>query len=84
MKTGRLACGLAASSALGLCAQTVVRTVEVAEGLASHPVNGGRCLISDGACQYLAFYAADHQATVAKRRLRPMPLELAPVLGFGA
>ncbi|MCP5518601.1 MAG: BNR-4 repeat-containing protein [Verrucomicrobiales bacterium] len=69
MKTGRLAFGLAAISALGLCAQTVVRTVEVAEGLASHPVNGGRCLISDGACQYLAFYAADHQATVAKRRL---------------
>jgi len=46
-----------------------IRKIPVAEGLASHPVNGGNCLISDGRCQYIAFYDADHQMTVAKRRL---------------
>jgi hypothetical protein len=47
----------------------VIRKVPVAEGLASHPVNGGRCLISDGTHQYLAFYDGNHQLTVAKRAL---------------
>lgn len=52
-----------------LRAETVLRTIDVGEGLASHPVNGGRCLISDGTWQYLAFYDANHRATVAQRRL---------------
>jgi len=43
--------------------------VPVAKGLASHPVNGGRCLISDGEYQYIAFYDGDHQMTVGKRKL---------------
>lgn len=46
-----------------------IRSIPVAEGLASHPVNGGRCLVSDGAFQYLAFYDGDHRLTLAKRRL---------------
>jgi len=46
-----------------------IRRIPVAEGLASHPVNGGHCLISDGVYQYLAFYNGDHQMTVAKRKL---------------
>ncbi|MHC4433440.1 MAG: BNR-4 repeat-containing protein, partial [Planctomycetota bacterium] len=46
-----------------------MRRVPVAKGLASHPVNGGRCLISDGEYQYIAFYDGDHQMTVGKRRL---------------
>ena len=43
--------------------------VPVAKGTASHPVNGGRCLISDGEYQYIAFYDGDHQMTVGKRKL---------------
>jgi len=43
--------------------------VPVTKGLASHPVNGGRCLISDGEYQYIAFYDGDHRMTVGKRRL---------------
>ena len=46
-----------------------IRKVPVAKGLASHPVNGGRCLISDGEYQYIAFYDGDHQMTVGKRKL---------------
>ncbi|MEW6237606.1 MAG: BNR repeat-containing protein [Candidatus Omnitrophota bacterium] len=46
-----------------------IRRIPVAEGLASHPVNGGHCLISDGVYQYLAFYDGDHQMTIAKRKL---------------
>ena len=53
----------------GISFSEILRTIPVAEGLASHPVNGGRCLISDGAYQYLAFYDGDHQMTVAKRKL---------------
>lgn len=50
-------------------AQEIIRRVPVKEGLAAHPVNGGKCLISDATYQYLAFYDADHRLTVAKRRL---------------
>jgi hypothetical protein len=46
-----------------------IRKVPVAKGTASHPVNGGRCLISDGEYQYIAFYDGDHQMTVGKRKL---------------
>jgi len=46
-----------------------MRKVPVAKGLASHPVNGGRCLISDGEYQYIAFYDGEHRMTVSKRRL---------------
>ncbi|MBN2329538.1 MAG: BNR repeat-containing protein [Candidatus Omnitrophica bacterium] len=54
---------------LSCSAARTVRKIPVAEGLAAHPVNGGRCLISDAEHQYLAFYDGDHQMTVAKRRL---------------
>ena len=33
--------------------------------MASHPVNGGNCLISDGQYQYIAFYDGEHRMTVA-------------------
>ena len=46
-----------------------MRKIPVAKGLASHPVNGGRCLISDGEYQYIAFYDGEHRMTVGKRRL---------------
>jgi len=46
-----------------------IRKIPVAKGLASHPVNGGNCLISDGEYQYIAFYDGDHQLTVGKRKL---------------
>jgi hypothetical protein len=46
-----------------------IREIPVAEGLASHPVNGGDCLISDGQYQYIAFYDGQHQLTVGKRKL---------------
>ena len=49
--------------------KTQVRKIPVAKGLASHPVNGGRCLISDGEHQYIAFYDDDHRMTVGKRKL---------------
>jgi len=49
--------------------QTDIRKIPVAKGLASHPVNGGHCLISDGEYQYIAFYDGDHQLTVGKRKL---------------
>ncbi|MHC4167933.1 MAG: BNR-4 repeat-containing protein, partial [Planctomycetota bacterium] len=52
-----------------VAAETEVRKIPVAKGLASHPVNGGRCLISDGEHQYIAFYDGDHKMTVGKRRL---------------
>ncbi len=57
-----------ASMDIAVHSETVKR-IPVAKGLASHPVNGGHCLISDGTYQYLAFYDGDHQATVAKRKL---------------
>ncbi len=46
-----------------------MRKVPVAKGLASHPVNGGRCLISDGEYQYIAFYDGNHRMTIGKRKL---------------
>jgi len=46
-----------------------IRKIPVAKGLASHPVNGGHCLISDGEYQYIAFYDSEHQMTVGKRKL---------------
>ncbi len=46
-----------------------INKIPVAKGLASHPVNGGRCLVSDGEYQYLAYYDAEHQMTVAQRKL---------------
>jgi hypothetical protein len=46
-----------------------IRKIPVAKGLASHPVNGGHCLISDSEYQYIAFYDGDHQLTVGKRKL---------------
>ena len=49
--------------------KTRMRKIPVAEGLASHPVNGGRCLISDGENQYIAFYDGDHNMTIGKRKL---------------
>ena len=49
--------------------QTNIRKIPVAKGLASHPVNGGHCLISDDEYQYIAFYDGDHQLTVGKRKL---------------
>ena len=49
--------------------QIQMRRIPVAKGLASHPVNGGRCLISDGQYQYIAFYDGQHQVTIGKRKL---------------
>ena len=49
--------------------QMEIRRIPVAKGLASHPVNGGNCLISDGQYQYIAFYDGDHRMTVGKRKL---------------
>lgn len=46
-----------------------VRKIPVSKGLAAHPVNGGRCLISDVEYQYIAFYDGDHRMTVGKRKL---------------
>jgi len=43
--------------------QVEIRRIPVAEGLASHPVNGGNCLISDGQFQYIAFYDGQHRMT---------------------
>ncbi len=54
-----------------------IRRIPVAEGLASHPVNGGNCLISDGEYQYIAFYDGDHQMTVGKRKLGETQWDLA-------
>lgn len=49
--------------------QMEIRRIPVAKGIASHPVNGGHCLISDGENQYIAFYDGDHRMTVGKRKL---------------
>ncbi len=67
------------STSLGAAAagQMEIRKIPVAKGLASHPVNGGRCLISDGEHQYIAFYDGDHQMTVGKRKLSEMKWEFA-------
>ncbi|MGI6455158.1 MAG: BNR repeat-containing protein [bacterium] len=63
-----------------LCAEgitEIISKVPVAPGLASHPVNGGHCLISDGEYQYIAFYDPEHQMTVGKRKLGTADWEFA-------
>jgi hypothetical protein len=62
-------CVLSVSIGRAAAEETEIRKIRVAKGLASHPVNGGRCLISDGEYQYIAFYDGDHQMTVGKRKL---------------
>ncbi|UCF16019.1 MAG: BNR repeat-containing protein [Phycisphaerales bacterium] len=62
-------CLMLSNSHEAAVAKVRTRTIPVAKGLASHPVNGGRCLISDGEYQYIAFYDGDHQMTMGKRRL---------------
>jgi len=57
--------------------QMETRRIPVAKGLASHPVNGGNCLISDGQYQYIAFYDGDHRMTVGKRKLGEAQWDLA-------
>ncbi len=58
-------CALSAFSAcLSFAEQVEMRKIPVAKGIASHPVNGGHCLISDGEFQYIAFYDGGHQMTV--------------------
>jgi len=57
--------------------QVEMRIISVAKGLASHPVNGGNCLISDGQYQYIAFYDGDHRMTVGKRKLSETQWDLA-------
>jgi hypothetical protein len=52
--------------------QMEIRRIPVTKGLASHPVNGGNCLISDGQYQYIAFYDGEHWMTVGKRKLKEM------------
>lgn len=65
-----ISCSLLSSSqCVSAEEQTNIRKIPVAKGLASHPVNGGPCLISDGEYQYIAFYDGDHQLTVGKRKL---------------
>jgi hypothetical protein len=54
-----------------------IRKIPVAKGLASHPVNGGRCLISDGVYQYIAFYDGEHQLNVGKRKLSKTEWDMA-------
>ena len=56
-----------------------IRKIPVAKGLASHPVNGGNCLISDGVYQYIAFYDGEHQLNVGKRKLSETEWDLAKI-----
>jgi len=60
---------LSGCAVLSIAEESQIRKIPVAKGLASHPVNGGRCLISDGKYQYIAFYDGDHNMTVGKRKL---------------
>ncbi len=60
---------LVTSSRMAIAQQVEIRKIPVAKGLAAHPVNGGHCLISDGASQYIAFYDGEHQLNVGKRKL---------------
>jgi len=60
---------LITSHSTSVAKQVDIRKIPVAKGLASHPVNGGHCLISDGEYQYIAFYDGDHQLTVGQRKL---------------
>ena len=49
--------------------QIKIHRIPVTKGLASHPVNGGNCLISDGKYQYIAFYDGERRMTIGKREL---------------
>ena len=60
---------LSASTRVAIAEGVEIRKIPVAKGLASHPVNGGHCLISDGVYQYIAFYDGEHQVNVGKRKL---------------
>ncbi|NIP25298.1 MAG: hypothetical protein GWN67_07450 [Phycisphaerae bacterium] len=62
-------CILSGCMAFSIAGKIQINKIPVAKGLASHPVNGGRCLISDGKYQYIAFYDGDHNMTVGKRKL---------------
>jgi len=64
-----LYCILSCCTAVSIAEEMEIRRIPVAKGLASHPVNGGHCLISDGEHQYIAFYDGDHKMTIGKRRL---------------
>ena len=57
--------------------QVEINRIPVTKGLASHPVNGGNCLISDGQYQYIAFYDGQHRMTVGKRKLSEKQWDLA-------
>ncbi|MHC4435861.1 MAG: BNR repeat-containing protein [Planctomycetota bacterium] len=57
--------------------QVEIHRIPVIKGLASHPVNGGNCLISDGRYQYIAFYDGEHRMTVGKRKLGEEQWDLA-------
>lgn len=62
-------CIFSGCAAVSIAEEIQIRKIPVTKGLASHPVNGGRCLISDGKYQYIAFYDGDHNMTVGKRKL---------------
>ncbi|MBN1975663.1 MAG: BNR repeat-containing protein [Sedimentisphaerales bacterium] len=62
-------CCLLASCSGSASKYAEIRRIPVAEGIASHPVNGGHCLISDDKFQYIVFYDGEHQMTVGKRKL---------------
>jgi hypothetical protein len=57
--------------------QVEIHRIPVIKGLASHPVNGGNCLISDSQYQYIAFYDGQHRMTVGKRKLGETQWDLA-------
>ena len=62
---------------LSIAENVRIRKIPVAKGLASHPVNGGNCLISDGVYQYIAFYDGEHKLNVGKRKLNEIKWDLA-------
>ncbi|MCP4260635.1 MAG: hypothetical protein GY774_24380 [Planctomycetes bacterium] len=70
---------LVTSLRMAIAQQVEIRKIPVAKGLASHPVNGGHCLISDGDYQYIAFYDGEHQLNIGKRKLNETKWDLAKV-----
>ncbi len=60
---------LSSCSTASVSREAEIHRIPVTKGLASHPVNGGHCLISDGEYQYIAFYDGEHRMTVGKRKL---------------
>ena len=68
---------LSAASRVTIAEEVEIRKIPVTKGLASHPVNGGNCLISDGVYQYIAFYDGEHQVNVGKRKLSETEWDLA-------